>query len=52
MQVLASDEMAAMGGSLPPSSRSSGMHLGHDLLPALTTALALFATLLLNATHC
>ena len=34
----------------PP--RSPGMHLGHDLLHALTFAVALFATLLLNAIHC
>jgi hypothetical protein len=51
MQVLASDETEGLGGSLPPSSRLPGMHLGHDLLLALTTALALFATLLLSATH-
>jgi len=27
------------------------MHLGHEVLLALTIALALFATLVLNATH-
>ncbi|MBX3209592.1 MAG: hypothetical protein KF764_31450 [Labilithrix sp.] len=39
------------GGSVPPSSRSPGMHLGHDVLLAVIAAMALFATLLLNATH-
>ena len=52
---LASDVMEGNrgeGGSPPPSSRSPGMHLGHELLLAMTVALALFATLVLNATHC
>jgi hypothetical protein len=52
MQVRASDELEGVRGSVPPSSRSPGMHLGHDLLLAMTLALALLATLLLNATHC
>jgi hypothetical protein len=54
MQVRASDVMEGIGGPLPRSPcllRSPGMHLGHELLLALTIALALFATLLLNATH-
>jgi len=39
-------------GSWPPPPRSPGMHLGHDLLHAVTFAVVLFATLLLNAIHC
>lgn len=35
-----------------PPPRSPGMNLGHDVLSAVTFAVVLFATLLLNATHC
>ncbi|MBX3262259.1 MAG: hypothetical protein KF782_21410 [Labilithrix sp.] len=54
-RVLASDVMDGSdedGDPMPPSSRSPGMHLGHEVLLAVITAMALFATLLLNATHC
>ncbi len=51
-RLLASDVMDKSGedgGSVPPSARSPGMHLEHEVLLAVIAALALFATLLLNA---
>ncbi|HVJ91253.1 MAG TPA: hypothetical protein VM580_15725 [Labilithrix sp.] len=38
-------------GSPPRSTRLPGMHLGHEVLLAMTLAVALLATLLLNAAH-
>jgi hypothetical protein len=55
MQVPASDVNARVRGGRgwPPSSRSPGMHLGHDLLLAMSIAVALLATVLLyKNTHC
>jgi hypothetical protein len=55
VQALASDEQEGAGGPVRPVStkleRVPGMHIGHDLLVAGAVAVALYATLLLNAIH-